>query len=251
MYILPLVPLRDRLPTRLVPFVTYLLIAANVCGFILERSALSQGWQTKELLDVWGLVPARFFVDPVAGIETVFTSMFMHDPTSLGHIGFNMLFLWIFGDNVEDALGHARYLAFYVGCGLFAAAAQTLVAPTSVIPMVGASGAIAGVLAAYALLYPRSPIDMVNPIILLWPFWGFWLHFPAWLVIGEWFVVQLMSVLGSQAQGGGVAFMAHLGGFLAGAVLLRVFMAGRERLDEYARWQKWARRRPRDGGAAW
>lgn len=243
-----MLPLRDQLPTRTFPFVNYLIIAANVVGFLLEWSALGQGWQPNELLETWGLVPARFFVDPVAGVETVFTSMFMHDPTNLMHIGGNMLFLWIFGDNVEDAMGHLRYLTFYVAGGICAAAAQTAVGPMSVVPMVGASGAISAVLAAYLFLYPRSPITVINPIPLLWLFWGLFLHFPAWLVIGEFFVVNLISALGSQASGG-VAFMAHIGGFLAGTVLLRVFMAGRERMDDYARWERWARRRQRQRDA--
>jgi membrane associated rhomboid family serine protease len=235
-------PLRDQLPTRLFPFVNYSLIAANVAGFFLEWSALGSGYSPDGLLKTWGLVPRRFFVDPAAGVETVFTSMFMHDPTNLMHIGGNMLFLWIFGDNVEDAMGHSRYAAFYLSGGVAAAAAQTLVGPHSTVPMVGASGAISAVLAAYLFLYPRSPITVINPIPLLWLFWGLFLHFPAWLVIGEFFLVNLWSALTAGGQGG-VAFMAHVGGFVAGAVLLGVFMAGRERVDDYARWQRWANRR--------
>jgi membrane associated rhomboid family serine protease len=172
----------------------------------------------------------------------------MHDPTSLAHIGGNMLFLWIFGDNVEDAMGHARYAGFYVAGGVAAAAAQTLAGPASMVPMVGASGAISAVLAAYVLLYPRSPVTVINPVPLLWLFWGLFLQFPAWLVIGEYFVVNLLSALGSHGQGG-VAFMAHVGGFVAGALLLRVFMAGRVRMDDYARWEQWARRRRQRGGS--
>ncbi len=240
-----MLPLRDHLPTRLFPFVNYGIIAANFAGFFLEWSALEQGWQPNELLETWGLVPARLFVDPVAGLETVFTSMFMHDPTDLMHILGNMLFLWIFGDNVEDAMGHTRYLAFYLCGGVAAAAAQTLVGPMSLVPMVGASGAISAVLAAYVFLYPRSPITVINPIPFLWLFWGLFLHFPAWLVVGEYFILNLFSAFASRGQGG-VAFMAHIGGFLAGVVLLRIFMAGRERLDHYTRWQQWARRRRRD-----
>ena len=237
-----MLPIRDRLPTRTFPFVNYALIAANVAGFFLEWSALAQGWQPSELLETWGLVPARLFADPVLGVETVFTSMFMH--ASWGHLLGNMFFLWIFGDNVEDAMGHLRYLAFYVGGGLAAAAAQTIAGPTSVVPMVGASGAISAVLAGYVLLYPRSPITVINPVPLLWLFWGFFLQFPAWLVIGEYFLVNLWSAMATHAKGG-VAFMAHVGGFVAGAVLLQLFMAGRERMDHYARWDQWARRRPR------
>jgi len=237
-------PIRDRLPTRTVPFVNYALIAANVAGFLLERASIADGVDPNRLLLTWGLVPRRLLGDPVVGVETVFTSMFMHDPTNLMHIGGNMLYLWIFGDNVEDALGHLRYVAFYLLGGIGAAAAQTIVAPMSVMPMVGASGAISAVLAGYAFLYPRSPITVVNPVPLLWFFWGLFLEFPAWLVIGTYFLVNLWSALTTTSQGG-VAFMAHVGGFVAGAVLLRLFMLGRLRMDDYARWERWARRRPR------
>jgi membrane associated rhomboid family serine protease len=234
-------PIRDHLPTRTFPFVNYLLIAANIAAFVLEATASVDGLRLETLTATWGLVPARLFADPVLGVETIFTSMFMHG--GLAHLGGNMLFLWIFGDNVEDALGHARYLVFYLLGGLGAAAAQVLIDPSSTIPMVGASGAISSVLAAYVILYPRSLITVVNPIPILWLFYGFFLLFPAWLVIGLFFIVNLWDALMNPARGGGVAFMAHVGGFLAGAFLLRLFMSGRTRMDDYARWQQWARRR--------
>jgi membrane associated rhomboid family serine protease len=233
-------PVRDHLPSRTFPFVNYLLIAANVGTFVLQTMAVLEGVRQEAVVGAWGLVPARLFADPVVGIETIFTSMFIHG--SLLHLGGNMLFLWIFGDNVEDALGHLRYLVFYFLGGLGAAAAQVLIDPGSTIPMLGASGAIASVLAAYALLYPRSPITVVNPIPLLWIFYGLFVLFPAWLVIGLWFVVNLWDALVNTSHGG-VAFMAHVGGFLAGVFLLQLFMAGRSRFDDYARWQQWARRR--------
>jgi membrane associated rhomboid family serine protease len=242
-----LLPLRDQLPTRLAPVVNYTLIAANVAAFVLERMAIADGVRQEAVEYTWALVPARLLVDPVVGVETVFTSMFMHG--SVAHIAGNMLFLWIFGDNVEDAMGHLRYLFFYLLGGVCAAAAQTLVDPTSTIPMVGASGAISAVLAAYALLYPRSPIMVLNPVFILWFFFGLFLHLPAWLVIGEYFVINLLSALGSSQQGG-VAFMAHVGGFVGGMVLLNLFMAGRTRVDQYARWQQWVQRR-RQGDAWW
>jgi membrane associated rhomboid family serine protease len=141
-----------------------------------------------------------------------------------------------------------RYLAFYLLGGVCAAAAQTLVDPLSGFPMVGASGAISAVLAAYALLYPRSPITVLNPVPLLWLFFGLFLQFPAWLVIGLYFIVNLLDAMGNTSRGG-VAFMAHVGGFIGGAVLVHLFMAGRDRLDDYARWQQWARRRGQRG--AW
>ena len=237
-----MLPLRDHLPTRTVPFVNYLLIAANVVVFLLEQSVISRGIAPDELLQTWGLVPRRLFADPITGVETVFVSMFMHDPSNLMHIGGNMLYLWIFGDNVEDAMGHVRYLVFYVAGGICAAAAQTIVDPLSHVPMVGASGAISAVLAAYAFLYPRSPITVLNPIPLFWFFWGLFLQFPAWLVIALFFIVNLWDAFAMTSQGG-VAFMAHVGGFIGGVVLLRFFMAGRERMDSYARWNRWVQGR--------
>jgi membrane associated rhomboid family serine protease len=230
----PLLPLRDRLPTRSFPFVNYALIAANVVVFFLER--------TGGVSADFTYLPARLFVDPLFGIETLFTSMFMH--ASLGHIAGNMLYLWIFGDNVEDAMGHVQYLLFYLVGGVCAAAAQTAIDPLSTVPMLGASGAISAVLAAYVFLYPRSPITVFNPIFLLWFFFGLFLIFPAWLVIGEFFVVNLWDAFTNSAKGG-VAFMAHVGGFVGGAVLHRVFMVGRPRLETYDRHDRWADRRPR------
>jgi membrane associated rhomboid family serine protease len=231
-------PLRDHLPTRTFPFVNYLLIVANIAVFVLERVTIASGVSPDALLESWGLVPRMLLRYPVTGIETVFSSMFMHDPTNLLHIGGNMLYLWIFGDNVEDAMGHVRYALFYVLGGACAAAAQVLISPYSTVPMVGASGAISAVLAAYAFLYPRSPITVLNPVPLLWLFWGLFLQFPAWLVIALFFLVNLWNALAMSSQGG-VAFMAHVGGFIGGAILLGLFMAGRERLDDYARWQRW------------
>jgi|ERR1700722_18832937 membrane associated rhomboid family serine protease len=226
-----MLPLRDHLPTRTFPFVNYAIIAANVAVFVLKL----QGAVTDDEL---AFVPARLFSDPLVGIETMFTAMFMH--AGFGHIAGNMLYLWIFGDNVEDAMGHLRYLAFYLVGGVCAAAAQTFVSPN--VPMLGASGAISAVLAAYAFLYPRAPVTVLNPVFILWFFFGLFLNFPAWLVIGLFFVVNLWSALTMSAQGG-VAFMAHVGGFVAGALLYRAFLGGGQALDDYARWQRWAQRR--------
>ncbi|HEY6463286.1 MAG TPA: rhomboid family intramembrane serine protease [Polyangiaceae bacterium] len=228
----PLLPLRDRLPTRSFPLVNYALIAANVGVFLLQLS----GGVTED----YAFVPRRLFTDPVVGVETVFTAMFMH--ASLGHIAGNMLYLWIFGDNVEDAMGHVQYLLFYLVGGVCAAAAQTLVDPATSVPMLGASGAISAVLGAYLFLYPRSPITVFNPVFLLWFFFGLFLSFPAWLVIGEFFVVNLWSALTTSAVGG-VAFMAHVGGFVGGVILHRLFLLGRPRLDDYDRHDRWANRR--------
>lgn len=242
-----MVPLRDRLPARRTPIVNYTLIALNVLAFIWVRSLIAVGHPPQELLQEYGLVPRQLVFWPVESSWTVLTSMFMHDPSGWMHIGGNMLFLWIFGDNVEDALGSLRYAAFYILAGVAAAAAQILIDPTSPIPMVGASGAISGVLAAYGSLYPRSPVTVLNPILPLWFIFGIFLELPAWVVILEYFVVNLLNGLGAIGlRSGGVAFFAHLGGFVAGLILVRLFMAGRSRRD-HERWTQWrpSAQRPR------
>jgi membrane associated rhomboid family serine protease len=235
-------PLRDHLPTRSFAFVNYAIIAANVLAFLWQLQALGSGVPEEAFAREYYLVPARLLADPTGAARTIFTSMFLHG--SFAHIGGNMLFLWIFGDNVEDAMGHGRYLVFYLLGGIFAATAQVLVDPSSVVPMVGASGAISAVLAAYVFLYPHSPITVLNPIPLLWLFWGLFIYVPAWLVIGAFFVVNLLDALGNHAQGG-VAFMAHVGGFVGGAVTYGLFMSGRERIGDYGRHNQWAQRRGR------
>jgi membrane associated rhomboid family serine protease len=236
-------PVRDYLPSRSVPFVNYALILANVVAFFAFAPSNADGRDGLSLFTgQWEFVPGSVFVDPLGAAVTVFTSMFMH--ASLEHLGGNMLFLWIFGDNVEDAIGHFRYLAFYLAGGVCAAVAQAVPDPTSMIPMVGASGAISAVLAAYMFLYPRSPIAVFHMIFILWFFWGPFFYVPAWLVIGLYFLVNLGDALVTNAQGG-VAFMAHVGGFVGGALLLRSFMAGRERMDRYARWRRWTKQRSR------
>jgi membrane associated rhomboid family serine protease len=166
----------------------------------------------------WALIPGLLVAHPLASAPTLFTHMFLHG--GLGHIAGNMLFLWIFGDNVEDALGHARYALFYLACGVVAALAQVAASPHSMVPMLGASGAISGVLAAYGVLYPRSPITVVNPIPLMWPFWGLFMSFPAWFVILEFFGANLWNAFQPSNPAGGVAFVAHVGGFVAGLALL-------------------------------
>jgi membrane associated rhomboid family serine protease len=229
-----MLPLRDTLPTRSRASVNYTLIALNVVVFVLELSG-TLGPSTPEAGALPGaLVPAQLLADPAHNLFTLFTHMFLHG--GLAHIGGNMLFLWIFGDNVEDALGHLRYAVFYLSCGLAAAAAQIATGPHSTVPMVGASGAISGVLAGYLLLYPRSPIQVVNPIPVMWLFWGLFMWLPAWFVIIEWFAVNLWSAFQPSASGGGVAFFAHVGGFVAGLALLPL-LRSRERVS-YDRWQR-------------
>jgi membrane associated rhomboid family serine protease len=211
-------PLRDRLPSRTTPFVTWLLIAANVLAFLYELAMVEASGDA--FVFEWGLVPARFAHDPAGQALTVFTAMFLHGGWL--HLGGNMLFLWIFGDNVEDRLGHARYGAFYLLAGAAAAAGQFLIDPASRVPMVGASGAIAGVLGGYVLLYPRARVLVAFPIFIFIQFF----ELPAWVVIGEWFVLQLFNgalSLGPRAASGGVAFFAHIGGFVAGLVMVKAF----------------------------
>jgi membrane associated rhomboid family serine protease len=235
------IPIRDINPTRTVPFVNYTLIVVNVVVY-LGFSTLPPWYDAG-----YGLVPVRLTQDPAGEFFTILTSMFMH--ANLVHLGGNLLFLHIFGDNVEDALGHGRYVAFYLLSGLGAGLAQVTVDPASTIPMVGASGAIAGVTAAYVLLYPRAPIAVLNPILPLWLFLGPTLIIPAWFVAAEFFVMNLfmgLQSLGMHSQGG-VAFFAHLGGFVAGAVLLRPMRRGRRRVRRDA-WAGW-RPPPRGPGA--
>ncbi len=238
-----MLPIRDHLPRRRLPVVNYLLIAANVLVFIAERAAILGGYGARHLLFDWGLVPGRLLVHPDAAAPTLLTSMFMHDPLSWGHIAGNMLFLWVFGDKVEDALGRGRYLLFYLLSGLGAAAAQILIDPTSATPMVGASGAIAGVLAAYGSLYPKAPITVVNPILPLWLFYGPLLVLPAWVLILEFFAVNLLNGLTSAGLHTGVAFFAHLGGFVAGLLLVRIFVRQGTRRD-HTPWQGFRYRAP-------
>lgn len=245
-----MLPLRDHLPTRRVPVVTYLLVTANLSAYLVELALIGAGYAPQRFVLDWGLVPLRLLHHPLGDGITLLSSMFLHDPSGWFHLGGNMLFLWIFGDNVEDALGSLRYLFFYLLGGLGAAAAQVLLEPASRVPMVGASGAIAAVLAAYASLYPRSRITVLNPVLPLWLLFGPFLQLPAWLVIGSFFVMNLwnsLGVLSGVSDGGGVAFFAHVGGFVAGLLLIRLFGGARlhratERVPDP--WQGWRRPPP-------
>jgi membrane associated rhomboid family serine protease len=237
-------PIGDRNPTRATPFVNYGLLALNVVAFYLQyRLTSAEGGAA--VVPGYGLVPIRLTSDVAGEAFTIFTSMFMHG--GLLHLGGNLLFLYIFGDNVEDSIGHVRYLAFYLLSGIGAALAQVLTNPVSQLPMVGASGAIAGVLGAYMVLYPRAPITVLNPPPL-WLFFGFFIVVPAWFVIGAWFALQLLSGVGSLGalETGGVAFFAHVGGFLSGLLLVRPLHTGRPR-HERDRWSGW---RPPERAAA-
>ena len=213
-----MIPLRDVIPSRTKPGVTITLIAINVAIFLFQSSLSEQGQGA--FVYAFGLVPAYFtFV-------SVFTSMFVHG--GLAHLIGNLLFLWIFGDNVEDRLGHGRFLTFYFLCGVIAALSQLVLDPDSTVPMVGASGAIAGVMGAYLVLYPRSRV------LMLFPFPVFLFELPAIVFLGMWFFVQFLNGIGQlpvfqQDQiSGGVAFWAHVMGFVSGLVLV-VFMKRPER----------------------
>jgi len=216
-----MIPIRDQIPTRSVPFVNYLLIAANILAFIVQWLA---GADQEALVWQFALIPAQVTAGLDLGdISDIFTSMFMHG--GLAHIAGNMLYLWIFGDNVEDAMGHGKYLAFYLLGGLVASLAHILTNPASQIPTVGASGAIAAVLGAYLILYPQSRVQTIIPL-------GYFMRLtllPAFIVLGMWFILQLFS--GFLSLGGpdvgGVAFWAHIGGFVTGVVLAKLLASKR------------------------
>lgn len=210
-----MIPIRDINPTRRFPLITLVLVVLNVLVFVFELFLPSES-----VLDsfafTWGLIPAELMrLNPMA-IVTVFTSMFIHG--GFLHLASNMLYLWIFGDNIEQALGSIRFVVFYLLCGIGAALGQVLVDPSSTIPMVGASGAISGVLGAYLLLFPRAEVESLV-------FLGYFVRLvrlPALVVLGMWILLQLSSgllSLGMEATGG-VAFFAHIGGFVSGLVLV-------------------------------
>ena len=196
----------DNRDERTFPYVMYGLIALNVLIFLVE---LIGG---DDFITAWSFVPARFMADPAGDAITIFSSMFMH--AGWVHLGGNMLYLWIFGDNVEDRFGHLRFLIFYLVCGVAATFTQLLFSLGSDIPNLGASGAIAGVLGAYVLLFPGRRVTVALGYGIT--------EMPALLVIGFWFVLQVFSGIGSLgtfADTGGTAFMAHVGGFVTGFIL--------------------------------
>ncbi len=228
-----MLPLKDDNPTSRFAWMTALVVAANAALFAYELSLASQGL-LEPFLATWSFVPNRFFADPFAlgQIATIFSAMFLH--ASLLHIGGNMLYLWIFGNNVEDRLGPVRFLGFYLICGVVATLGNGLVAPGANALNLGASGAIAGVLAAYLLLYPRARVLTVVIIELV--------RIPAFVVIGLWFVLQLangvLSISQSASAGGGVAYFAHVWGFAAGLVLtLPLLIADRTRKARFVGWR--------------
>jgi membrane associated rhomboid family serine protease len=214
-----MIPISDENPARLMPFVTWGIIAACVAAFLWQLSFSERN--AEALIFTLGFVPRNLFGEAVRatvyGIPwpwlTLFTSMFLHG--GFLHLGGNMLYLWIFGNNVEDAMGHGRFILFYLVCGIAAALSEGLVNPHSAVPMLGASGAISGVLAAYVLIYPRARITVIIPLgILLYP-----MKISAFYVVGFWFLLQLLYAIGTTPGAPGTAWWAHVGGFAAGILL--------------------------------
>ena len=210
-----MIPLRDVIPSRTTPYVTVTIIILNALAWLFEISMPRENLSV--FLQVWGVVPAAFI--PV----TLVSSMFLHG--SWSHVIGNMWYLWIFGDNVEDRLGHGRFVAFYLLCGIVVSFGQIVLDPGSTLPMIGASGAIAGVMGAYFVLYPQSRVLTLIPLIIFWEI----VELPAIMLLGFWFLMQLFSAgaiavtASSGGGGGGVAFMAHVAGFVFGMIGVLVF----------------------------
>jgi membrane associated rhomboid family serine protease len=220
-----MIPLRDVIPSRTTPYITITIIVLNALAWLFEISLPHDA--LNEFLTVYGVVPAYF------SAPTLVTSMFLHG--SWSHIIGNMWYLWIFGDNVEDRVGHGRFIVFYLLCGAAAALGQVAVDPNSTLPTIGASGAIAGVMGAYFVLYPHSRVLTLVPFIFLMQV----IEVPATLLLGFWFLMQLFSAgtiaMTASSQGGGVAFAAHVIGFVAGVG--GVFVFRRRELDPWDRGQ--------------
>lgn len=203
-------PIRDHNPSGQTPYVTIALIAINILVFLWYFTQLTE-WQLNDFFMTWGLIPARFMSGD--GVQTIFTSMFLHGGWM--HLAGNMLFLWIFGDNLEEEMGHVGFLLFYLACGVAAGLAQALPDPGSPVPMVGASGAIAGVMGGYLMLFPRAKVDVLFIFLIFFRIFAI----PAWIVLGLWLGIQIFSGLSIPGDMGGVAYWAHVGGFVAGLVL--------------------------------
>lgn len=236
-----MIPLRDSIPSSRSPAVNYSIILLNVAVFFMEVS-LGQH-QLEQLVMAFGFIPRRFLTqlreaDLLASFAPIFTSMFLHGGWL--HLIGNMWTLYIFGDNVEDTFGHGRFLLFYLACGVLACLAQLVIAPRSSIPMLGASGAIAGVMGAYFSLFPWARILTLVPIVFFVV-----IEVPAYVFLGLWFLLQFLSgtaTIGGK-EVGGVAFWAHVGGFAAGFILVRLFLperflAGRRQGGRRAPWER-------------
>ncbi|HET6230200.1 MAG TPA: rhomboid family intramembrane serine protease [Longimicrobiaceae bacterium] len=216
-----MIPLKDENPTEITPFVTMLVIGLNVVVWFLVQGAGSEPMLRASVAhfgtypcELTGVCSAHAWS---TGWASLLTSMFMHGGWE--HIIGNMLFLWVFGNNIEDSMGHLRFVVFYLVCGLAAGLAHVALSPASDLPTVGASGAISGIMGAYIVLYPRAKVRTWVPPIFIW-------NLPAWVLLGWWFVVQLLgglSATGNPGESGGVAVWAHVGGFVAGVALIHLF----------------------------
>ena len=220
-----MIPLRDIIPSRTTPYITITIIVLNALAWFFEL-ALPRDF-LPVFLQINGVVPSDFRV------PSLVTSMFLHG--SWSHVIGNMWYLWIFGDNVEDRVGHGRFIAFYLLCGAGAALGQVAIDPTSTLPMIGASGAIAGVMGGYFVLYPHSRVLTLVTLIIFWEI----VELPAIFLLGFWFLMQLFSAgaiaVTASTGSGGVAFMAHVAGFALGAMAVFVF---RRRNQPDARWEE-------------
>ncbi len=232
-----MLPLKDENRTYTKPYVNYAILAVNIMVFFhelslgreLNRFFMQYGvipWEITHFRNLFGGVP--FYLKPL-------TSMFIHG--GWGHIVGNMLYLWIFGDNVEDALGHIRYLFFYIITGYAASLAQVLIHPSSTIPNIGASGAISGVLGAYFYLYPHARVLTLVPDFLFFGFFYRLVYIPAFFLIGFWFIYQLfLGIITLPARGGGIAFFAHIGGFIAGYLIVKWYYHNFTGMRRYRSW---------------
>ena len=219
-----MIPYRDDNPINIVPFSTILIISLNMLVFIMQ---LLSGEDSRSIVYSYGAIPQNIIGfqsnQPIPAYLTILTSMFMHG--GVFHIAWNMLYFWIFGNNIEESLGHIRFILFYLFCGVVAALSHILLSPDSNVPMIGASGAVSGMLGAYILLFPMA---QVRTIVLL----GFYItvvRIPALIVIGFWAIIQVVSGLLSQgnAAQGGIAFFAHVGGFVAGLFTIKLWQPRR------------------------
>ena len=204
-------PIRDHNPSERIPYVTYVLLAANVIIFLSYWPIMDDPRALSAFWDTWAMRP----VEIMNGKDTytLLTSMFLHG--GFMHLAGNMLFLWIFGDNLEDQMGHIPFLIFYLVCGVGADVGQVLAGPSSGVPVVGASGAIAGIMGGYLLLFPRAKVDILIIFIIFFKIFPI----PAWVMLGVWVGLQIFNGIASDTSGGGVAYWAHAGGFIIGFIL--------------------------------
>jgi rhomboid family protein len=236
-------PIRDDQPRFSIPFVNYFIISLNLLVYIFFELPLQMQGERHfaALVFQFGFVP-QHLTGALGGMShysfpatflTIFTSMFLH--ADLFHIVGNLWFLWIFGDNIEDYLGHFSYLIFYLLCGISAALTFVAINPSATVPTIGASGAIAGVMGGYIVLYPRARVQTLVILIVFITFW--WI--PAWVFLGYWFLIQFLATSMTAGTGshqtGGVAFAAHVGGFIAGLILIKIFPQ-RRRIARYGTW---------------